>query len=107
MKEKALDDFLATRNASFYTGLRYTPEYVNYFLSSHYTTTAIRNEVLRFKDLKQLPRETEAELSPWVNGVAYRCGNEFLLGDKISTCLQFCDRNVTWHRICYLTPTQH
>lgn len=85
LKGKALGYFLTSRNAESCTGLCYWQEYVNVFLSAYATTTAILAEVMQFKDLKQLPRETQVEFSAQVNTIAYCCGNEFSLEDKIST----------------------
>lgn len=82
LQRKVLDNFPAARNASFYTGLRYWLEYVNYFLSTYATTTAIQNKVMCFKDLKQLPRQTEVEFSSRIIEIAYQCGNAFSLENK-------------------------
>lgn len=46
---------------------------------------AIQNEVMRIKDVKQLLCETKAGFSTRVNELAYWCGNDFLLGYKMST----------------------
>lgn len=60
---------------------------VKHFLSIYNTTTAIRNEVMKFKDRRQVPPETKIEFSLWENTIAYRCSNAFSLKDKISTFL--------------------
>lgn len=81
---KAFDNFFETRNASPYTEVHYWMVYVNFFFM-YATSTAIRTEVMRFKNLKQLPRKTEAEFSSWVNKIAYQCENASLVENKIST----------------------
>lgn len=45
LMEEAFDHLFSSRNASAYTKVRYWPEYVNFFLSTYATTTAIRNEM--------------------------------------------------------------
>lgn len=85
LKGKSCDHFLAVRNASFYTGLCYWQQYVKKTFLSYGTTTAVQNENLRFKDLKQFLHKTEVEFSSWINEKAYWCCNAFPLENKICT----------------------
>lgn len=55
------------------------------FHSTNAETIAIRDEVMQFKNRKQLPRETEVEFSTQGNTIAYRCGKPFFLDYQIFT----------------------
>lgn len=80
---RALDHFPASTNALTYAESRYSPEYVHYFPSTFATTSTIRDKLIKFRDLEQLPRETEVVFSVRGNTVAYRCDNVFYLKEKI------------------------
>lgn len=49
LKEKAFNHSLATNNSTPYTGLRYWPEYITYFISTYDTTMAVQKEFMQLK----------------------------------------------------------
>lgn len=87
LDSESLDQFLVASKASSYSALRCWLEYTNVFLSMYFTTTAIRDEVMQFRHLKQVPHKTDIELSSRINEMAYECGSAFTSENKIPTFL--------------------
>lgn len=84
LRGSALDNFRASRGASSHGGLRTWPEYVQYFLATYATASAIREAVNTFKTMRQKATEDELSYASRVNTAAFRCGNAFPLDDKIT-----------------------
>lgn len=87
LKRKVVELFLAQNNGSLYTRLGYGSKYGTYCLFMYATTSAIWNEVMCFKDLKQLHFEVRFECRSRVSKITHRCDKDFLLQNKIITCI--------------------
>lgn len=83
IKCKSLDHFLATRNASSHTALRYMPEYIIYFLFIYDTMAVIRDLFMAIKDLKRLLREWEVQVRAPIITIACRCSIWFSSEDEM------------------------